>query len=113
MAATTSKATRTLTDENFQREVEDAQQPVLVDVWAEWCGPCRLVGPVIDEVAEQFAGRAVVGKLDADANPQTAASLKVSALPTVLVYRDGEVIDRIIGVQSKDRYAGALQKALG
>jgi len=113
MAAATSQNVRTFTDANYQAEVLEADRPVLVDVWAEWCGPCRLVGPTVEQIAADFEGRAIVGKLDADANPQTTASLQVSAIPTVLAYRDGVVVDRLVGVQSKERYAAALEKAFG
>ncbi len=99
------------TDENFDAEVLQSDQPVLVDVWAEWCGPCRLLGPTIDELAEQYDGSVKVGKLDEDENPQTAAAHQVSSIPTVLLFQNGEVLERFVGVQPKQRYEEALQAA--
>ncbi len=97
------------TDENFDAEVLQSDQPVLVDVWAEWCGPCRLLGPIIEELAEQYDGSVKVGKLDVDENPQTAAAYQVSSIPTVLLFQNGEVLERFVGVQPKQRYEQALQ----
>lgn len=100
-----------LTDANFQNEVLDSSQPVLVDVWAPWCAPCRAVGPAIDEIAEQYDGRVKVGKLNLDENPETPQSYDVSSIPTVLVFRDGQVVERLVGVQSRDRYQQAVDAA--
>ncbi len=97
------------TDENFAEEVLQSDQPVLVDVWAEWCGPCRLLGPIIEELAEQYDGSVKVGKLDVDDNPQTAAAHQVSSIPTVLLFQNGEVLERFVGVQPKQRFEEALQ----
>ena len=85
-----------------------SDQPVLVDVWAEWCGPCRLLGPIIEELAGQFDGSVKVGKLDVDESPRTAAGYQVSSIPTVLLFQDGEVLERFVGVHPKQRYEQAL-----
>ena len=85
-------------------------QPVVVDVWAPWCGPCNRVGPLIDELAEQFDGRVTVGKLNIDDNPEIAGKYKVSSIPTVLVFQDGEVVERFVGVQPKAKYEEALER---
>ena len=104
-------ATLKFTDANFQHEVLDSTQPVLVDVWAPWCGPCRAVGPAIDEIAEQNGGHAKVGKLNVDENPQIPQTYDVSSIPTVLVFKDGQVVERLVGVQPRERYQQALDTA--
>ena len=109
---TSNHTTRRFTDRGFQTEVLDSEQPVLVDFYADWCGPCRLTAPTIDAVAEQLAGEAVVGKLDVDANPRTAEAYNIRSIPTVLVFRGGEVVARLVGVQSHDRTVDALREAL-
>tara|TARA_B000000532_G_scaffold170321_1_gene137706 strand:- start:133 stop:450 length:318 start_codon:yes stop_codon:yes gene_type:complete len=97
-----------INDENFEEIVLKSNQPVLVDFWAAWCGPCRMVGPIIDEISNDYAGKAVVGKVDIDANQQYAAQFGVRNIPTVLIFKDGELVDRKVGVSSKNDYAAAL-----
>ncbi len=87
----------TLTDENFQEEVLNADVPVLVDFWAVWCGPCRVIAPVIEQLAEEFEGRAKIAKLDVDHNPQTAMAFGIRSIPTLLFFKDGQVVDQMIG----------------
>jgi thioredoxin 1 len=105
--------TRKFTDANFQSEVLDSDQLVLVDFWAGWCGPCRAVGPTIEELAEQYDGTVRVGKLNIDDNPEAPVGFKISSIPAVLLFKDGRVVETLVGVQSKQRYEEAIQKAGG
>ena len=84
----------------------------MVDFWAAWCGPCRMVGPIIDELSEEYEGKAVVGKVDIDSNQQYAAQFGVRNIPTVLVFKNGELVDRKVGVSSKNDYAQALDSLI-
>ncbi len=101
-----------ITDSNFEETVLKSEKPVLVDFWAAWCGPCRMVGPIIDELSKDYEGKAVVGKVDIDSNQQYAAQFGVRNIPTVLVFKDGELIDRKVGVASKSDYAQALDNLI-
>ncbi len=96
------------TDTNFQSEVLDSDQPVLVDFWAAWCGPCRVVGPTIEELAHEYDGTVKVGKLNTDENPQTPSDFGISSIPAVLLFKDGKVVETLVGVQPKERYEAAL-----
>ena len=100
--------TQEFNDANFQNEVLDSDQPVLVDFWAAWCGPCRAVAPTIDELAEQFDGTVKVGKLNVDDNPTSAGSFGISSIPAVLLFKNGKVAETLIGVQPKERYEEVL-----
>ena len=100
------------TDDNFQDQVLDAEQPVLVDFWAPWCGPCKMLTPTIEELAGDYAGRVRVGKMNTDENPQTASSHNISAIPTVMLFKNGEEVDRIVGVPPKAKFTASLDTHL-
>ncbi|HAX16822.1 MULTISPECIES: thioredoxin [Leeuwenhoekiella] len=101
-----------ITDANFEETVLQSDKPVLVDFWAAWCGPCRMVGPVIEEISTEYDGKAVVGKLDVDANQEFAAKYGVRNIPTVLMFKDGEVVGRQVGVAPKNVYTEAIDGLL-
>jgi len=103
----------TITDGTFAADVERSPLPVLLDMWATWCGPCKILAPVIEELAVDLAGRVRVGKLDVDENPATAARFGVRSIPTLLVLRDGRELDRIVGVHPKPEIARRLTRVLG
>ena len=90
-----------VTDANFSSEIEGAAGLAVVDFWAEWCGPCRIVGPIIEELAQAYSGRVTIGKLDVDANPQTAFRFNVRSIPSILFFRDGEIVDTVVGAHPR------------
>ncbi|NPB06296.1 MAG: thioredoxin [Aquificae bacterium] len=92
----------TLTEENWDREVLQSDKPVLVDFWAPWCGPCRIIAPIIEELAEEFGDQIKVGKLNTDENPNIAMRYGIRAIPTLILFKNGEVVDTRIGVQPKE-----------
>jgi len=98
----------TFTDDNFQSEVLGSDLPVLVDFWAEWCMPCKMLAPTIEELAEDYAGKVKVGKLDTDANRATPPQYGISAIPTVLLFQNGEVTKKFVGQKSKAELAAEL-----
>jgi thioredoxin len=102
----------TVTDATFPAEIERSPLPVLVDAWAPWCGPCRLIAPVIDELAVEMAGRVRVAKLNVDENPATATRFNLRSIPTLLVLRGGREVDRIVGVQPKSEISRRLEQAM-
>jgi thioredoxin 2 len=98
-----------VTDASFSADVERSPQPVLVDAWAAWCGPCRMIAPVIDELAAEMAGRVRVAKLNVDENPATAARFGLQSIPTLLIFKGGREVDRIVGVQPKSEISRRLE----
>lgn len=103
----------TITDQTFEREVVQSRgRPVLVDCWAPWCGPCRMIAPVLDQLAAESAGSYRIAKLNVDDNPQTASRFNIASIPTMLIFKDGKLIDRLIGAQPKQAIADRLQVAL-
>ena len=102
-----------VTDDTFADVVERSPVPVLVDLWAPWCGPCRMLAPAIEQVARQFAGRAVVAKLNTDENQQTAARFRADAIPLMLIFKDGREVDRLVGLAPAAEIARRLEAQLG
>ena len=101
-----------LTDANFAAEVEQAEGVCLVDFWAEWCAPCQMIGPIVKELAAEYAGKAKVGKVDCDPNRETAGTFGITAIPSLILFKDGEVAKRFVGVTGKDDLKAALDEAL-
>lgn len=102
----------TVTDATFSSDVERSPLPVLLDMWAPWCGPCRMIAPIVEALAAEMSGRVRVGKLNVDENPATAARFGVQSIPTLLVLKQGREIDRIVGVQPKSEIARRLERAV-
>lgn len=100
-----------ITDANF-KEITNTDKPVLVDFWAEWCGPCKMIAPVVEELAGDYDGKAVVGKLDVDSNPEISAKFGIRSIPTLLVFKNGEVVDKQVGAVSKNVLAQKLDAQL-
>ena len=96
-----SELTKAVTDESFRQDVLEAPGPVLVDFWAEWCGPCKAVGPILDELAKDYAGKLTIAKMDIDDNPVTPNEYAVRGIPTMLLFRDGKLLDQKVGAMPK------------
>ncbi len=103
----------TVTDSNFSQKVLSANLPVLLDCWAPWCGPCRMIGPIVEEIASEYAGRAIVAKLNVDENPVIAQQFGIQSIPTLLIFKDGEVVDRMVGALPKNEIVTRLDRVLG
>jgi len=102
----------TLTDENFEEEVNSSTVPVLVDYWAEWCGPCKMIGPLVEEMAEEYSNRLKVGKLDVDENQSSASKQNVMSIPTLLIFKEGEVVAQQIGAVNKTQLTEFIESNL-
>lgn len=98
------------TDDTFDTEVLSAETPVLVDFWAEWCGPCKALTPVIDELATDYQGKVKVGKVDTDANREVSVRFSVSAIPTIILFNKGEIVEKFVGLRSKKDFQTALDR---
>ena len=102
----------TLTDQNFQQEVLQNTQPVLVDFWATWCGPCQVMNPVIRDLAREYEGQVTVGKVNVDENPQTASHYGIQSIPTIKVFKNGQIVDQVIGAVPKGVLVNKLNEVL-
>lgn len=98
------------TDSNFEEEVLKSSTPVLVDFWAPWCGPCKALAPTIDELAGEFEGKVKIGKLNTDENPESAVKFRINSIPNMIIFKDGQPVDQLIGAQDKEKISAALSK---
>ena len=97
-----------ITDESFESDVVQAEKPILVDFWAVWCGPCQMIAPILEEIAEEYADQLTVAKLDVDHNPETPNQFQVMGIPTLILFKNGEAIERITGYMPKERLVSKL-----
>lgn len=102
----------TVTDASFEQEVLKSNTPVMVDFWAEWCGPCKMIAPILDEIAQEFDGRIKVAKLDVDSNNKTAGRYNIMSIPSLLFFKDGQLVDQIVGAMPKSQLTTRLEKVL-
>ncbi len=108
-----TKATVELSETNFDEEVTKSSTPVLVDLWAAWCGPCRMIAPLVEEFADRYQGKLKVGKLNVDDHPQIASLFRVMNIPTLLFFKEGKEIDRVVGIIPKEELARRIEKVVG
>lgn len=101
-----------ITDANFEELVAKSDKPVLLDFWAEWCGPCRMVGPIVEELAKEYDGKAVIGKVNVDFNPNIASNFGIRSIPTLLFFKNGELVDKQVGAVPKNILAGKLDNQM-
>ena len=100
------------TDQNFETEVLKSETPVLVDFWAEWCTPCRIVTPIVEELAHEYIGKVKVGKLNVDENPESSQAYNVMSIPTIMFFKNGQPVKSVIGAQSKENFKKAIDEVL-
>jgi thioredoxin 1 len=105
-------STSVFTDSNFQSEVLNSKEPVLVDFWAEWCGPCRMVGPIVEKIGQEFTGKLKVGKLNVDENSQTPQKYGIQGIPTIIMFKGGKDVNRVVGFQPEEKLKGTVQSFL-
>ena len=101
---------QTFTDSNFDQSVLQNGQPVLVDFWAEWCGPCKRLGPTIDQLASEYAGKVTIGKLNVDENPNTAIKFQIRGIPAVMLFKGGQIVESVVGLAPKEDFKRAIDK---
>lgn len=99
----------TLTTENFQNEVLKSEVPVMVDFWAAWCGPCKMVAPIIEEIAKEYTGKVKVGKINVDEQPELASAFRITSIPTIMIFKNGKIKETVVGYQSKERLIQLLK----
>ena len=102
----------TLTDENFESEVIKSKQPVLVDFWAEWCGPCKMLGPIIEELSKEYTGKVKVAKINVDDNPSLSSKFGIRSIPTLILFKNGQIVEQLIGMQPKGAIKSKIDAAI-
>lgn len=101
-----------VTDDSFQKEVLQAEQPTIVDFWATWCGPCRMIGPIFEELSKEYAGKVKFAKVNVDENPKTPATYGVRGIPTLMMFKGGQIVDQVVGAVPKSHLENVIKKAL-
>jgi len=101
-----------LTKDNFDQEVINSGRLTLVDFWAEWCGPCRLVSPIIEQLADEYKGKVTVGKVNVDNEEELATRFRIMSIPTIIIFKDGKIVEKLLGARAKDEYKAAIDKYL-
>ena len=101
-----------INDGNFEKLIAESDKVVMIDFWAEWCGPCRMISPIVDEMSKEFDGKAIIGKVNVDENPGITTKLKIRNIPTILFYKNGEEVDKVVGASSKSAIVNKLNSLL-